>query len=74
VDLIVEKDGDILSLELKSGSRVASSDFRGLKSFSSSVPVRQSILVYAGNRAYREGPVDVLPWRKGLSEITAFLK
>jgi hypothetical protein len=52
----------------------AAGDFRGLKSFSSSFRVRQSILLYAGNRAYREGIVDVLPWREALTEIAAFLR
>ena len=74
VDLIVEKDNDTLCVEFKAGSRIAAGDFRGLRSFSSAIPVRQSILLYAGNRAYKEGFVDVLPWREGLTEIAAFFR
>ena len=35
VDLILEKDGDTLSLEIKSGTRVSPGDFSGLRSFAS---------------------------------------
>jgi predicted AAA+ superfamily ATPase len=76
VDLILEKDGDTLSLEIKSGVRVSSGDFSGLKSFAA-LPAgsgaRKAILLYAGNKAYKEGAIDVLPWRQGLSEILDFL-
>ena len=75
VDLILEKDGDTLSLEIKSSARVSSRDFSGLRQFSSLFDGAQSsILLYAGNRAYKEGSIDVLPWRKGLSEIMDFLR
>ena len=77
VDLIVEKAGETIGLEIKSGSRVASKDFSGLRSFSASHGRRRagrSILLYSGNRAYTDGQVDVLPWRKALSEIMAFLR
>jgi uncharacterized protein len=77
VDLIVEKEGDTLSLEIKSGSRVSDRDLSGLRSFSSNLRggrTRKSILLYAGNKAYKEGAIDVLPWRKALSEIFRFLQ
>jgi predicted AAA+ superfamily ATPase len=76
VDLILEKDGETLSLEIKSASRIGSGDFSGLRSFASSLrrPPARSILLYGGNRAYKEGPIDVLPWVRGLSEVLDFMR
>ncbi len=77
VDLIIEKDGETLGVEIKSGARVSSADFSGLKSFSSLRRGRGSkrfILLYAGNKSYTESDVEVLPWRQGLSEILDFIR
>ena len=77
VDLILEKDGDTMSLEIKSGARASSGDFSGLRRFAAlpfGAGARKSILLYAGNKAYKEGFIDVLPWRQGLAEILDFLK
>ena len=32
------------------------------------------MLLYSGNKAYKEDDVDILPWRQGLSEISDFLR
>src|SRR5205085_5870184 len=77
VDLIVEKDGDALALEIKSRSRLTTADFSGLTSFSSlrrRGGKRKLVLLYTGSRAYIEGAVAVLPWKQGLSEILDFLR
>ena len=77
VDLIIEKDGDTLGIEIKSSARVSSGDFSGLRSFSSLLKRssgRRLLLLYAGSRAYREDVVDVLPWREALSEVLDFLR
>jgi predicted AAA+ superfamily ATPase len=77
VDLIVEKGGDMLVIEIKSGARVSSGDFSGLRSFASlrhGGGTRTFVLLYAGNKAYKEDDVEVLPWRQGLSEILDFLR
>jgi predicted AAA+ superfamily ATPase len=77
VDLVVEKGRDVLGLEIKSSSRVSTKDSSGLRRFAAllgSGRLRGSILLYAGTRAYREGAVDVLPWRAGLSEVMNFLR
>ncbi len=75
VDLIIEKDGLTLGVEIKAGTQVGSGDLSRLKRFATRFPKRRfrAILVYTGLRAYRDELVDVLPWRTGLSEIRAFL-
>lgn len=77
VDLIVEKDDDTISVEIKSSARLSSGDFSGLRRFAAQHRGGgrlKSLLLYAGPRAYKEGAVDVLPWREGLSEVLAFLR
>ena len=75
VDLVIEKDNDVLAVEIKSGLRLSSKDFSGFRSFAGFHGKKHcSILLYTGDRAFREGRVDVLPWREGLSEITDFLE
>lgn len=77
VDLIVEKNNDVLALEIKSGARLTIADFSGLKSFSSlrrRSGTRRLVVLYGGSRAYNEDTVEVLPWRQGLAETLAFLQ
>jgi hypothetical protein len=77
VDLIVEKGGDVLAVEIKAGARVSSGAFSGLRSFFSLRRTRgagRSILLYTGKNAYTDDDVEVLPWRQGLSEILDFLR
>jgi predicted AAA+ superfamily ATPase len=77
VDLIVEKNNEVLALEIKSGARLTIADFSGLKSFSSlrrRGGTRRLVLLYGGSRAYNEDAVEVLPWRQGLAETLAFLQ
>jgi predicted AAA+ superfamily ATPase len=77
VDLLIEKDNDVLALEIKSGARLTTADSSGLKSFSSlrhRKGTRRFVLLYAGSRAYNEDSIEVLPWRQGLSETLAFLR
>ena len=74
VDLILERDGDILAVEIKSGSRLSSRDFSGLKNFSGFHKKAKLVLLYNGSTAYREDEVAVLHWRQALEEIVQFLK
>lgn len=74
VDLIIEKDGVLISLEIKSGARLNSKDFSGLHSFKNSFEKKhRSILLYAGSRSYREDFVEVHPWERALKEVYEFL-
>jgi predicted AAA+ superfamily ATPase len=76
VDLIIEKDGEALAVEIKSAPRVSSSDCSGLRSFTAGQGKKKTreILLYAGSQAYREGSTEVLPWRKALGEISDFFE
>lgn len=77
VDLIVEKDDDVLCVEIKAAPRVSDRDLSGLRRFAADFGRRRvptSVLLYAGNRAYKDGAIAVLPWRSALDEVFDFLK
>jgi predicted AAA+ superfamily ATPase len=75
VDLIIERDDDVLAVEIKSAARVSPGDFSGLRSFSEWQGKKRTrqILLYTGQNAYCEGTVEVLPWKKALEEIADFV-
>lgn len=75
VDLVIEKDGDTLAVEIKAGTQVGGGDLSGLRRFAARGPRQRlrAMVVYAGTRAYRDESVDVLPWRVALEEVGALL-
>lgn len=75
VDLLVERSGDLNPIEVKSGQTVAQDFFQGLARWSalSGNPDRPGWLVYGGDRSFRHGSVDIVPWQK-LPELAARLR
>ncbi len=74
VDLLIEKDGDFMCVEIKSSRRLGSKDFSGLYGFADHYGKKHRfILLYDGNHAYQENFIEVLPWQKALKEISAFI-
>lgn len=75
VDLIVERDHDIVAIEIKHGRNVASSDMRGLASFAAAAGHRKPVhlwLFYRGERRQRfDHGVEVWPIRDGLRALTS---
>ncbi|MBN2418146.1 MAG: DUF4143 domain-containing protein, partial [Deltaproteobacteria bacterium] len=73
VDLIIEKNPfDILAVEIKSTKNVANQHFRGLKSFTDSIPANikiKSFLVADIERPYLSGDIEVLPLNEMLRKI-----
>jgi uncharacterized protein len=63
VDLITERDGEAIAVEIKAGVRVNSNMFRGLQYWQKNQPKSQSILVHGGNtnELIRER-MSVVPW------------
>lgn len=68
VDLVVKRDGDLLTVEIKSGRTVASDFFTALGSFDRTVssgpklPPPIKFVVYGGETALQRGGVFVVPW------------
>jgi len=74
VDLVVENESRILALEIKSSKKLVSKDFSGLRSFEEFYSKKcRKILLYRGEREYKEGSIDVLPWKKALAEVYKFI-
>jgi predicted AAA+ superfamily ATPase len=73
VDLIVERDEDVVAIEIKAGRQVSVRDTRGLQSFAEMVgrrrPVRRWI-IFRGERAQRfESGVEALPVIEALERL-----
>lgn len=66
VDLVLERDGKIFPIEIKSSSNLTKHDTRGIMSFRDSYPklnIQQGLIVYSGSETYRlNDHVMALPW------------
>jgi uncharacterized protein len=73
VDLVIERDDDILAIEIKSGRNVNRSDTRGLVSLAEVVgkykPLKKWLLYTGEQEQLLENGVRVLPYIKGLEEL-----
>ena len=66
VDLLCEQSGLLLHpIEIKSGQTLASDFFNGLRRWGllSGDSAAEPWLVYGGDKAFRQGTVDIIPWR-----------
>ncbi|HEY6320657.1 MAG TPA: ATP-binding protein [Thermoanaerobaculia bacterium] len=67
VDLVIEKDGMLLPIEVKAGSRVSVADIQALKLFRQEYPdrTRAGLLVHAGSEiAWVADGILAVPWWK----------
>jgi predicted AAA+ superfamily ATPase len=74
VDFVLYGERGLLAFEVKRASRVRLEDRRSLEGFIEEYPMAKVWLVYAGNRAYREGRIQVIPFEdclRALPEILA---
>ncbi len=63
VDLIIEKAGDIIGVELKSAVKLDSKDFQGLKYWQKYQPNSKAIMIYGGTKAdVLANGTGILPW------------
>jgi len=73
VDLVIERDDDILGIEIKSGRNVSRADTRGLISLAETVgrykPVRKWVLYGGDRRQLLDNGVRVLPYLEALDEL-----
>ena len=75
VDLVIERETDILGIEIKSTRNVARADTRGLLSLVETVrsykPVRMWVIYSGERRQLLENGVHVLPYLEALEELRA---
>jgi len=69
VDFVVTGPSCFLALEVKNGTTLHPSDFRGLKLFLEDYPEAIGLLLYRGTRRYREGKILCYPVEEFLLQI-----
>ena len=73
MDLVIERERDILGVEIKSGRNVTRADSRGLISLAETVgrykPVTKWIVCMGDRRQLLDNGTHVLPYLKALEEL-----
>jgi predicted AAA+ superfamily ATPase len=69
VDVILEQQGRIWAIEIKSNSAPRISDVRGLKSFKDDHKCDRAICVCQTPRSYLNDGMEFMPWREFLSQL-----
>ncbi|MDX8431749.1 MAG: ATP-binding protein [Candidatus Algichlamydia australiensis] len=65
IDCIVEEDGNLLSIEVKSGKTVVKDFFQGLNYWNqlANGNPKNSYLIYGGDKSYKRKEANVLSWK-----------
>lgn len=72
VDLVVERESDLLAVEIKYAKRVESKDLNGLIAFQGVAKKKVvPIVVYRGEEMQRRGDCQIFPYRKFLEWLAA---
>jgi predicted AAA+ superfamily ATPase len=74
VDLLAERGGDLHPLEIKSGQTIAPDFFHGLNRWKELAGKQgaPATLVYGGEQRFRNGGVEVIPWRELPELVTSW--
>jgi len=66
IDLLLESAGQLMPVEIKSGQTFASDWLDGLRTWLAfpDNDAKSPTLIYGGEDRWREGPVQILPWRE----------
>jgi predicted AAA+ superfamily ATPase len=73
VDFILYGERGLKAVEVKRGSRVRGGDLVHLQTFCADYPVAEAVLVYTGQREYRDGAVRVQPFEAFLAGLRDWL-
>jgi predicted AAA+ superfamily ATPase len=63
VDLVIEKQGQIWAIEIKSTSDIHSKNLRGLQSFMADYPSAKAVCVSTSTAPYLAGDLEIIPWQ-----------
>ena len=55
------------------GPRVRDEDLAGLRAFLHDYPPAEARLLYGGSRRYREGAIEIVPFRAGIRDLPSWL-
>lgn len=69
VDFVLYGERGLKAFEVKRASRVRDEDLTSLMQLREDYPIADCVLVYGGTRAYREGPIEILPLAACLEEL-----
>lgn len=73
MDLVIERDQDIVGIEIKSGTRVTSTNRKGFQSLSECIgdykELKKYILYCGSDRLYLDDGIQALPYAVGLQEL-----
>lgn len=66
IDLLIERGGSLMPVEIKSGQTFASDWLKGLQKWLSLAGNDATLptLIYGGDNSWREGDIQILPWQK----------
>jgi predicted AAA+ superfamily ATPase len=73
VDFVLYGERGLKAFEVKRASRVRDEDLQALRAFLSDYPTAEARLLYGGSRRYHEGPIEIVPLRDGLQELSSWL-
>lgn len=73
VDLVLYGERGLHAFEVKRTSRVRAEDLAGLRAFVEEFPPAQARLLYGGERAYQEGPIEVVPFGEGIGRLPGWI-
>ncbi len=69
VDLVIEEEGELIAVEIKSSRQVRQADLRGLKSFLKDYPQAKPLCISTCERPYLAGNIPILPWKEFFEEL-----
>ncbi len=65
VDLILEKQGQVIALEVKSGQKIRPEMFSGIRYWQKYNPGSLGVLLYGGNKSEWHDPaISILGWKE----------
>ncbi|MEZ4705426.1 MAG: ATP-binding protein [Bdellovibrionota bacterium] len=70
VDFILEKDKDLIAIEVKAKDKIFKKDLNGLKAFSNLHPVKEKKIIYLGKEKQKIEDIDILPFQDWLGDLT----
>jgi len=73
VDFVLYGERGLCAFEVKRVGKVRSEDLRGLRAFLADYPSAKAHFVYCGERAMKEGPIEIIPVTACLQKLPAIL-
>jgi len=69
VDVVLEKDGGVWAIEIKSGATIRPTELSGLRSFREDHPDARLVCVADIDRPFNVGDFECLPWRSFFDQV-----